>query len=165
MNTKTYKYFIPLLIAGISLFSGCLKTKSLSPIPEISYNSFVKGKGDTAILSINFKDGDGDIGVNQDDTTNNLFLIYYYKGLDGNFHRDLNVLIMPDSIMYIFLVPNVTPKGQNKVLEGEIKVKVDPPYHDFLATPKHTLVKYKIYLLDRAGNKSNVIESEEIPIP
>lgn len=174
MNAKGNKYFILLVIVGTSLFSACKKTKSVSSIPEISYNSFTKYGKDSALISINFKDGDGDIGLNQPDTAspfnskspyyNNLFMVYYYKGSDGNFHRYFEVLIN-DSIDFRYRVPNITPKGKNKSLEGEIKVVLKPVYYAIAASPAHTLIRYQIYIYDRALNKSNVIVSDDISIP
>ncbi|MEO0404330.1 MAG: hypothetical protein AAF193_05625, partial [Bacteroidota bacterium] len=46
---------------------SCLKDNSFPPEPEITFKSFVVTDGD-AVLSIDFTDGDGDIGLNQGDT-------------------------------------------------------------------------------------------------
>ena len=57
----------------VVFFNSCFDAPHYSPVPEIDYNSLVFRKGpivdgvkkaDTLILTINFKDGDGDLGIN-----------------------------------------------------------------------------------------------------
>ncbi len=61
-----------LILMGV--IGACLKQPELSVIPKISIQSasFVKGStsttSDTIIMVLNFADGDGDLGLNQDET-------------------------------------------------------------------------------------------------
>jgi hypothetical protein len=155
-----------ILSTGI-LFSACLKPDTYSEIPEISVKTF-EAFGDTAHLYINFTDGDGDVGLDQDeinppyDTSSqfyyNLFIGYYEK-VNGVFVRgkDAN----NEDIMFNYRVPVLTPKGQNKALKGVIRISILPVYYD-PTSPDSDTIQYEIQLADRALHLSNVVRTDEI---
>jgi hypothetical protein len=58
---------------------ACVKKTTYDTTPEISFNSFTPYMGDSADIDINFKDGDGDIGVSSSDSTRTMWINYYYK--------------------------------------------------------------------------------------
>jgi hypothetical protein len=171
-RTKVQLLLLALLAAGLY---GCIKSTSISPLPVIAFKEFQKFAKDSAYLTITFKDGDGDIGrLNLNDTTPpynangayayDLVMLYYYKGADGNFHRYYSAL-QNDSIQQRFHIPYITPNGQNKTLNGEIRTILNAPYYVVGALPAHTIIRYDIYIFDRAFHKSNVISTPEIPVP
>ena len=65
-----------------------------------------------------------------------------------------------DTLFYSYRVPNITPDGQYKALDGQIKIKLRTAP---LFGP-HTIVKFEITLKDRAGNKSNMVSTNEITV-
>lgn len=152
----------------LSMFGSCIERDEFSPIPEIAFLDFIK-YGDSADFMITFKDGDGNIGLNQWDTVGdfapsspyhyNLVMKYYYKKTDGTFEQF--VLPSGDTLIYKYRVPDITPKGQNKSLSGEIMVNMLAPYY----YPGHNTIKFSTYIYDRDLNQSNVVESAEINIP
>ena len=68
-----------------------------------------------------------------------------------------------DTLFYSYRVPNITPDGQYKALEGTIKARLRsaPLYY-----PTHQTIKFEIRLRDRAGNLSNIVTTNEFdPTP
>ena len=155
------------LIIALSLTS-CLKPEVFPNEPAILFESIVI-MGDSADLTISFVDGDGDIGLTTSDTTgdfhssqkyhNNLFIEYYEKDDINGWQRGKN--LSGEDISFLYRVPYLTPNGQNKALKGEIKVTMEPSYFNPLSSQSDT-VKFKIYLVDKRFNESNVVESNVI---
>lgn len=154
-----------LKIARIALFlfttgafiSSCMKRPDYPDYPIIKFKDFIP-EGDSAKLIFEFTDGDGDIGLRPQDTVPpfdaNLFL-KYYEQREGVF-----VEIEP-IIPFNYRIPDISRKGKIKTLEGEIMVRINY-YYDF-ASPYDT-IKYSAYIVDRALNKSNVIETNPIVV-
>jgi len=159
------KYFLITILLTIALlFSSCIKKDNFPPQPKIEFIEFNAIRDDSATCTISFQDGDGDIGALEGENTKNLFLYYYIKNkVTGEFELgDADTTTAKiDTILYDHQVPNLTPVGQNKSLEGEILVKFSNIYF----FPKDKVFKYRIFLFDRAGNKSNEVFTKEIIAP
>jgi len=73
----------------ISLAWSCINTPEFSDIPEIKYNSVFFKKGaltDSLLVSINFQDGDGDLGLDPAyDIGEPYHAIWYFKKSDNTF--------------------------------------------------------------------------------
>ena len=152
-----------------TLCFGCDDTPIFSEIPHITFKSFTNVENG-ALLTIEFKDGDGDIGVKLDGngipkgSDKNLQVTYYRKA-DG-VYRDIYSFISPSDTNYIvphYQVPDVTPLGQNQVLQGFITVNIVNPWIDPKAISGDT-IKYNIVLFDRTGNNSNTASTGDIII-
>lgn len=162
---KKYFYYLPLFVffACVSMTS-CVKEKSFPVEPIIEFKEYVKYGLDSANCIITFKDGDGDIGVLAGDTIPDLKMKYLYQGSDGVFHPYDGIMGTSsfDTLFYTYLVPNITPDGQYKALDGEILIKLrsHPLYN-----PLHHVVKFEVTLKDRAGHSSNMVTTNEINIP
>lgn len=164
------KIILPLFLFGVILVltqTSCVKEREFPPQPSIEFKKYVVYKRDSADCIISFKDGDGDIGILSGDTISpdDFVLKYLYKdNVTGVFKPfDVDPATIPiDTLFYSYRVPNITPNGQYKSLEGEIKAKLRTPplYH-----PDHKVVKFVITLRDRAGNMSNMVTSNEIVLP
>lgn len=161
---------LSLLIITIS-FNSCYKPVVYPDEPSIEFKDFVI-KGDSAVLSINFIDGDGDIGI---DPTNlqppfesgsfyhyNLYLEYYEKmngeWVKGTIDPNGNNFPTGDTINFAFRIKNLTPTGQNKTLKGVINVTLEPIYYNPISNHNDS-IKYRISLYDRKLHKSNFIET------
>jgi hypothetical protein len=144
-----------LLLFAVSIISACMKRPNYPDYPIIKFKAFIP-EGDSAKFIFEFTDGDGDIGLRKEDTLPpydaNLFL-KYYEQREGVF-----VEIEP-LIPFKYRIPDISRKGKIKTLEGEIMVRINY-YYDF-ASPYDT-IKYSAYIVDRALNKSNVIETDPI---
>jgi hypothetical protein len=160
---KLIKYTLFLLFTGAFILTSCVKEKSFPPEPAIEFIRYQQYGSDSADCVIGFKDGDGDIGIMEGDTTakNDLQMKYLFKGTDGLFHPfdAIDSTAVMDTLFYSYRVGDITPEGQYKALEGEIKAKLRSAPLYF---PAHTRVKFEIRLRDRAGNWSNIVTSNEI---
>lgn len=162
------------LILGIILTSamGCIKEKKFPKEPVIEFQDFVnyvsaKNTVDSADCIIKFTDGDGDVGIMEGDTISppNLRMKYLYKNMtDGKFYPmdAIDSTTVLDTLFFDYRIPNLTPDGQFKALDGTIKAKLrtSPVFY-----PTHKVVKFEIVLTDREGNKSNIITTSEINLP
>ena len=153
-----------LTLVGV-LSGGCLKTEEFPTTPAIQFKSF-EFFGDSASLIISFTDGDGDIGLDDSDNAppfdtgsayyNNFFLEHSEK-VDGVWQP----VTFEEPIHY--RIPRITPTGQNKTLEGEIAVAIDP--FPLFITGNSDTVRYTIELVDRALNRSNIASTGTIIVP
>lgn len=110
---------------------------------------------DSLFVRFRFEDGDGDIGKTEQDPENNIFFIDERTGTLDN----------------TFGIPTLPEDGAGNGVEGEVKILLystcciysdgsDPcvPNPQF---PFDT-VQYRIYMVDRAGHKSNEILTDPI---
>lgn len=182
----SFKYKGLLFVLFVLLLSTCKKKEIYPVIPSIEYKgvSFYMandGTDSVMLLTFGFKDGDGDIGLDQQDTNppyqaqrdkynkptnpyyHNLH-IDYYELIDNQYQqiiKELDPDATPpvyDTLRYKFRIENITPEGRHKAIRGDIEVKIQPsPHFDAKDT-----VKYSFYIYDRALNKSNVVETPMI---
>ncbi len=97
---------------------------------------------DSITFLVDFTDGDGDLGSSD---VPNLFFTDSRTGY-------------PDS----FKIPNLTPAGNVKAISGIISYT----FSTFSCTPpqgrQFDTLTYSIYVEDRAGNKSNMVQTPQI---
>ena len=162
---KDYKFIASVFLLSVTLLSSCVKEKDFPVEPTITFLYYSAYTNDSADCVIAFKDGDGDVGIlDGDETTpNDYTLKYLYKDTDGTFKPFDSNTATPamDTLFYSYRVPNLTPEGQYKSLDGEIRAKLRaaPLYY-----PLHTIVKFEITLRDRAGHVSNRVMTSEITV-
>jgi hypothetical protein len=158
---------IGLTVTLTFLLSGCLDKIEFPIEPAITFKEFTTS-GDSGILVISFTDGDGNIGLEDRDTVAPYDLAsgkYYNLLLDYHEKQNGVWVNMTDSLPlpFYYRVPRIEPTGQNRALEGEIKVDLIPTYYNPFS--QFDTIKYSIQLLDRALNESNVVETDEIIAP
>lgn len=166
MNTKVTIALAFLVLCGFFM-SSCLKREEFPEEPLITFKEF-NVSGDSGQLVVTFTDGNGDIGLNEWDTVPpydlengeyyNLLLDYYEKQ-NGVWINYTDSLPVP----YYYRIPIITPSGQNKALEGEIAVDLVPTYYNPFSP--YDTIKFSVQLIDRALNKSNIVETGEIIVP
>jgi hypothetical protein len=161
------KHFIYISVFALLIaasVSSCVREKSFPPQPVIEFEKFETFGHDSANCYIKFKDGDGDIGIHAGDnlSPDDLKMKYLYKDVNGVFQPVDSSFGTPhfDTLFYSYRVPDITPNGQYKALDGEIKIKLRTAP---LFGP-HSIVKFEIRLTDRAGNKSNIVSTNEITV-
>ena len=208
LNNKMIRlltYFI--LFVTLSLFfSGCEKPPELDKtpfieFPEISNKHYIdptkcnnlSGECDTILITIYFKDGDGDIGLTTDDNLppyhahdiiNNDTLVvcnFYHH----NYHINMYSKCTPQDTFELYdfgpdtclvstpgcdpcdglngRIGPLYPEGYSGPLEGTIEFKVSPVLYMSLC-PDSMTFKFEIQLVDRALNKSNIVETSPITI-
>ncbi|MDF1698159.1 MAG: hypothetical protein P1U56_20090 [Saprospiraceae bacterium] len=161
-----YNISILLGLFSVLFYYSCINAPKYSEIPEIEFISFSNLEmdqsplnSDTTILSIGFTDGDGDIGFEMETTGENIFII------DNR----------TEEIFDRFRVPSIPPEGANNGVSGEINMVllntccVFPPQDSIpncespMQYPTNDLT-FTIYIVDRAGNKSNEIITPPITL-
>ncbi len=138
----------------------------------MSFLQSTDGKDSLLVLTFTYKDGDGDLGLNQSDTLSpfnpvidsvgkslnpfyqNLHINYLEK-YQGLFQAVTNPFNAADTLTYAFRFESLTPDGRHKSIRGDIEVKISPNAYPNAADT--TL--YELYIYDRALHKSNVVQS------
>ncbi len=150
------------------LVFSCRKPKCDENVPAIAYKNFLqyhdaKGKTlDSAKIIITFKDCDGDIGLDEKDTTGSFapqskyyhnFILKYSEMVNGNW--------VSCDTCFRYRIPKLTPEGQSKILEGEIGLTISPFYFDFTSANSDS-IKFGVLLYDRELHESNLAETPVI---
>ncbi|MCO5248760.1 MAG: hypothetical protein M9887_07435 [Chitinophagales bacterium] len=150
--------FLFLFTTSVLLCFSCIKEPKFSKVPEIKIKEIRQSgaqihDGDSVIVVLEFKDGDGDLGKNsQTDTIPNLFIV------DHRFS-------IIDSQSYS--IPNIPKKGSVDAISGEIainllsKIFCNPIHPPSEATDT---LEFEFYIRDRAGNFSNQVSTGKMPI-
>lgn len=139
---------------------ACAKKPKYSDVPEISFKSFNAISKDSAIYTVNFSDGNGDLGGSPDGS-GNFFITYYFWDNDSNkydLYRD-NTFLHDTIDVRTFPTPSEAYK--NKPISGEIAI-IFNAYR-----PNYTIKKIKLatYIKDNSGNQSNIIKTPDIYVP
>ncbi len=95
-------------------------------------------------FSISYEDGDGDLG-NPDPNINSLFV------KDSRLQNEDAFYVQP-----------LAPVGESISITGNLTIELASTF--ILGNANTEFVTFTIYMLDRNGNKSNVIETEPITI-
>jgi len=140
------------LILLLASIQGCEDTQSYPDTPEISFHSFSVRSSEKptakaiGTLTINFTDGNADIGFLDTTTvdTFNLYLTTYYRS--GTTYQ---TKYPPTG----YRIPAVPKSSYKPYAKGQIALQVP-----FLSLPKDSL-KFSLFLYDRAGLKSNTIQT------
>lgn len=171
---KFYKNILLVSLFGffLCIAFSCRKTEEYPVIPAISFKSFEKyshknGVGglidDSLNLIISYTDGDGDVGIPQDDTSPpfNAGSPYFYNMVVKYFKKTRGVyterVLDPP---YSARIPDLTPKGNHKAIKGDIKLLM--PFIDFQAN--YDTIHCEVFIYDRALHKSNVITTPDIVV-
>ena len=178
---RTLSYTALLVFTGLGAAS-CLNTPDYSDTPEINFSKIeteriVKREGvyDTISITISFKDGDGDLGLNNEDTDppfneldanglpnkyyNNYFITPQIRDDNGNF-TDLDL----GGFNYNSRYPRLSPdtQGDRKApLRGDLTFGLIFGQGSFAP---NTAVRFKVYIADRALHESNEITTSPIII-
>jgi len=145
---KKYFLFI-ILFTSCFLFFFFKKDKPVaSDTPEISFvsatPSTVTEYADSLVLTISYKDGDGDLGENNPNVKN-------------MFVTDNRI-----GITYPFRIQQLTPSGSSISIQGELNAVIN----NLAITDgsNSQTATFTIYVKDRAGNQSNSVTSSTITI-
>lgn len=161
MCAKRLLLISPFLLA--LLIVACRKEEKYPVVPAIEFVSLVANEdaenGTDVRLTFKFQDGDGDIGLNEDDTQApfDTSSIYYYNCFISYFEKqngDFVEVELPSTLnMRIPRLSNNTPES----ISGEITLDL------FANNPfsPYDTIRYELYIVDRALNHSNTITTTE----
>ena len=177
MIRKATKILILLLILG-SVVLSCRKFEDFPDIPVITYDNFIvlmnleTGITERGVLIFSYTDGDGDLGLDKGDT-----LVpfdkdgdYYYNLIIKYYEKQYGVFVeVPilawnidssyfDTLTFNSRFPILTPESGNQAIKGVFQDTL------FIYNPLSAFdtIKFKAQIIDRALNKSNEIETQEI---
>ncbi|MDB5282070.1 MAG: hypothetical protein JWO06_1145 [Bacteroidota bacterium] len=131
------------------VYSSCKKDKTSSATPTISFVSIAPNPAikylDSVKIVISYTDGDGDLGIDSPDAKN-LFVTDNRNNVTSGFR-----------------IKQLAPSGSNIIIEGNLDIILSPQgfTDDNDATE---IATYSIYVVDRAGNKSNVVKATPLVI-
>jgi len=151
---------------GMAIFLyGCLKPEVYPAEPVIKFKSF-KQVGDSGVINFTFTDGDGDIGLTEDDIeqspyvgkfVDNVFIGCYEK-VDGEWLPALDPFGNP--VVFTYRIQPLAPSGKHKALKGEFIIYMYPYY--IPGSINNDTIKMDIQMADRAIHLSNIVETGEI---
>jgi hypothetical protein len=167
-------------LLGLSV-SSCINPPEYPKEPSISFNSIkaqrvnlITGIYDTITVTVDFKDGDGDLGLSNDETQppyqelnsdgtrnkyyNNYFFTPQVRQTNGSFVD----LPLPSNFNYNSRFPRLAPNEKEAPLKGDLSFG----QKFFLGSfPSGSVVRFKVKIVDRALNESNEIVTDQITIP
>lgn len=135
----------------IFLFSGCEKDEDpfANKSPQIELLSLTPSVvvefADSLVFQIKYRDNDGNLGEN-DPTVKNIFITDNRIG-----------------IVYDYRVQQLAPTGSTIAIEGTLKVVLNSVARTDTSVAQQTAT-FSVYVVDRAGNKSNTVTSAPITI-
>lgn len=141
--------FNKLFLTGAFLaMIACSKEKTYESIPVITMDAVsatsIHAFTDSLIFTIGYTDGDGDFGENAADVKN-------------CFVRD-----NAEGITYAYRIQQLAPSSAAIAIKGRLNVKMD---HVAVSGTATSYTKtFTIYVVDRAGNKSNTVVSAPVTV-
>jgi hypothetical protein len=158
-------------VGSIFIFNACYKEPNFTLTPEITFNKidrfirldqFSGAKKDSIIISLNFKDGDGDLGFNADEIGKKVkqddfnYVVIPSRRIKGK------LTVFKPSESFSGFYPKLKTDDKIGPIEGKLSYRVQIETA-FWPVKKDTVV-FEVYIKDRAGNKSNSIQTEPIVI-
>ena len=156
------KVFLTVLLFTLIFLVNCDKDKDYPDTPVITMSQKQEYSNPVNMI-IDFTDGDGDIGLNERDTlppynfNEDPFNKYYYNLLLYYFEKNDSIwqeIELP--VPYFYRIPVITPRGQNKALNGEIEVAISLPFN------RPDSIRFEIILIDQALRESNRLQTPVI---
>ena len=131
------------------LLAGCKKEdNTISPVPEIEVVSVspatVTEFKDSIVFVISYKDGDGDLGQNE-------------SGIQNLFITDTR-----NGVVFGSRIQQLAPDGSDIAIQGKVQVTLNSTTITDQSSSQS--VVYEVYVVDRAGNKSNVAIAPAITV-
>lgn len=173
-----------LLLTGLTV-SSCLEPPDYSDTPSIDFESIsserisdANGVFDRVTIIVSYRDGDGDLGVDNDEKTadspwarlkpdgtlNPFHNNYYFTPFLRNAQNEFVELALPDpNFNYNSTYPRLVGDDRKAPLRGDLKFS----YDFFQGNPfrRGQVVRFNVSIFDRALNQSNTVTTDPITIP
>lgn len=158
------------ITAALLILNGCLALPKYEDEPSISFNSIRKFTfvnedqggilADSLQITINFQDGNGDIGypLDQRNADNINYFLTVFRQSDGEFKE----VVLPPGFTYNGYTPLLSPTTISGPIDGTITYKLVFNY-SFSQAVNDTL-RFRVQIKDRAGNISNAIDTSPVII-
>lgn len=161
LSTKYFKYLVFLFV-----MHSCAATSDFSNIPFINISSLSKNEmrqginyQDSLSIVLFFTDGDGDIGAEKNDNSSNIFITDLRTG----------------ALYSQYKAPAIPKEGASNGVSGTITINlytsccIYPISSGLLPCERSQIIptnelQLEIYIVDRAGNKSNVVTTDKLTL-
>jgi hypothetical protein len=148
------RFFVIISILILTGLSSCFKPDVFPPEPHIEFTEFVfidtvdvlDNPVLNGTLKFYFVDGDGDIGFDTTSPRKNTIFIQKYAIRNGE------EVLVDLQVPLHFYVPVFVNSDPDKALQGDMYVN---DLNEIIPFSDDTIM-YEFYIVDRAGNKSNV---------
>ncbi len=165
------------LVIGIGLtISSCVDTPNFDKTPSIRYNSvdkftifdsFSQTNADSIVITVDFEDGDGDLGISPEERSDTTKLNTIYREW-GNYEitvlerrQDGTFQVRPVSVFDKLFFDILKRDGKPGPIKGKLDFRQTLPASRFA---KLTTVKFRVRIRDRAFNVSNSVETDTISV-
>ena len=167
-RNKRKKWVILGFVSSLVCLQSCYQEPEFSLVPEITYRSiekeirvdqFTGANKDSVIITLDFRDGDGDLGLNETEKAaaelrgDYNYVVRVFRKRRGVFQE------FSPGIPYSGYFPQLRTDGRLGPIEAVLSYSIDFP-HPF--TPRRDSLKFEIYIKDLAGNVSNTVETDVI---
>lgn len=167
MLRRIILYFTVCAIAAGSLF-GCenIVGPDFPDTPRISFQSVRKFRvkdrlgnaTDSVSIALKFQDGDGDLGLTIEEVTENPTNYNYFVQAFRKVKGEYTEVVFTPTLSGQFPVLNEGKKGP---IEGTLYYGTLFP---ILFSPANDTLRFNVYILDRAGNQSNIVTTEDVVV-
>lgn len=158
--------------------TGCFTEPDYPDVPQIAFKGISRytlaagagvgqQKRDSLVITIGFKDGDGDLGNNN--PLDNLEKARFMQaGGWGNYKittfrlENGQYKLFPSTENDFAFFPRLTREGKTGPIQGELDFR---QIYQYGTSSKNYVIKYRIQIRDRALNVSNEIETDTITVP
>ena len=166
------------------LLFSCWKEPDFPREPEIEFKAieartffdeFSTGEKIEVKITLKFKDGDGNLGLDNGNPADSLKPFDFAEG-KNKFHHNyfIDVLMeengefVPLNLFFTFngRFPLLNPDGKVRALEGDLVYTIDDFFLTFLPLTFQSgdRLKFRVSIADRALNVSNVVETDPVQI-
>jgi hypothetical protein len=136
------------LVVIAVLLAGCKKEEVMPSAPEIAFVSMstqnVQEFEERVTVRFSYKDGDGDLGQSDPDNYTLWVKDARLEGTDG------------------YHIPPLAPEDAEVPIQGELEVELNALF--LLGNSGQEETSYTMYVVDRAGNRSNEFTTGTITI-
>ena len=161
----------------LAFIYSCQKPPEYDNTPRISfrdvevYSSLENGvKKDSLILVTRFEDGDGDLGLSTEDLEMPPFNL---PNTNNGLNYFVDILIKKNGVFQTLTLPagftfngrffRLEPDGRIGPIEGDLRYSIVIRNNNPLVQAGDVL-KFRVWIRDRALNQSNIEESEEVTL-
>lgn len=170
------------LISLLFILNACYDKPQFPLSPQIGFNDIntrvVQNQNtlsmtDEVTITIDFQDGDGDLGLNEADTLPP-FQRLNEDGTPNEFNRNYRINVFEERngefVPYTYpdpdfvfggRFPRLNEENKETPLEGTLSYEIIFQHNLIEA---NTLLKFEVQILDRALNLSNIIETDTIRV-
>lgn len=156
-------------LCSLWLLAACDPPVSLPPEPRLTSVGLIT-EGESGALLLGFEDGDGNFGLEQQDTTgsfcptcpfhHNVFC--EYQELRNGTWTPIPLDPELGQVPFHYRAPLVQPTGQNKAQRGTITVDLEPRY--YLTSAWDTL-RFAVHIVDRDLQSSDTVLTDAVTKP